>query len=320
MLSLDKEGGYIMKISIVGVGRVGSTLAFALISKGFAEELVLVSRSRATAEAEAQDLMHASAFTTERVTIRAGEVSDTAGSHIIALCVSVPHREEMRTRNDFAVENARLLAEIVPPLAAASPQSVLLVVTNPVDAMTYATWQYSGFPWQRVIGTGTLIDSARFRAFLSEEIGIHPDDIRAYILGEHGDTQFPALSMSMTGGVPFEQNELAERLFQKTLRIGYDIMRTKGYTNYAIALAASLIIESIVHDARRTIPVSTLINGYCGVRDVCLSVPAVVGRAGVVRHLEPRLSSSEVAAFRHSAETVRATIEAAQNASRSAPS
>ncbi len=299
-----------MKVSIVGVGRVGATLAFALVTRGLAEELLLVSRSRATAEAEAQDLMHASAFTAERVTVRAGELADTRGSDLVILSASVPQRSDITSRAELAADNARLLEEIVPPVVQGSPNAVLLVVTNPVDAMAYHVWRLSGFEPARVLGTGTLVDSARFRALLSEQWQIHPDDVRAYILGEHGDSQFPALSMSMTGGLPIEQNTLAEQMFQRTVRAGYEIMRTKGYTNYAIALAASLVVESIVRDAWRTMPVSTLIEGYCGVQDVFLSVPAVIGRGGVLRRLEPPLTEQESAAFRRSAAAVRSMIEA----------
>jgi L-lactate dehydrogenase len=299
-----------MKISIVGVGRVGSAVAFALVAEGLAEQLVLVSRTRASAEAEARDLTHASAFTTERAAIRAGELADTAGSDVVVLCASVPAHAGIASRDELAAGNARLFDQIVPPLAEASPEAVLLVATNPVDAMTYHALRLSGFPPGRVIGTGTLVDSARFRTLIAEELGMNPDDVRAYILGEHGASQFPALSMSMTAGLPFERGELAERMFRRTVEAGNEIMRAKGYTNYAVALAATLVIDSIAHDARRAMPVSTLIDGYRGARDVCLSVPAIIGRGGVLWRLEPPLTEEETAAFQRSAEAVRKTIEA----------
>lgn len=299
-----------MKISIVGVGRVGATVGFALVTKGLAQELVLVSRSRASAEAEAQDLLHASAFTSGRVAIHAGDLAATAGSDVVLMCASVPQPGAVASRDALAAGNAQLMTELAPKLGAASPECVLIVITNPVDAMTYHALRLSGLPRQRVLGSGTLVDSARFRALVSEKIGIHPDDVRAYILGEHGDSQFPALSMSMTGGMSFDHNELAAQMFERTVLAGYEIMQSKGYTNYAIALAAALIVESIKDDACRTMPVSTLIDGYCGVRDVCLSVPAVIGSGGIQRVLEPPLTADEQSAFRRSAAAVRRTIEA----------
>ncbi len=303
-----------MKISIVGVGRVGATLAFAIIMKGLADQLVLANRSRQVAEGEAQDLRHASALTPQPVTIQAVGLDEaglavTAQSDVVVLCVSVPTDPQNPSRHALLAGNVAIFQEIVPAVAAHSPQAVLLVVTNPVDVMTYHVLQMSGFPATQVIGTGTLIDSARFRALLSAETGIHPDDIRAYILGEHGDTQFPALSVAVTGGERLDRSQAAQLLFDQTVQSGYEIVRRKGYTNYAIALASTYILESIAQDARRTIPVSTLIDGYQGVKDVCLSVPAVIGRTGVIRPLHPKLEDVEVQQFRQSAEVVRKLIE-----------
>lgn len=298
-----------MKISIIGTGKVGSTLAFSLVVKGLANELVLVNRRLEIAQAEALDLVHAAAFTAEPVQIIAGDYAATENSDLVAICASVPPKPgESLSRTNLAKANAELFAkEIIPQVVRYNPDAVLLVISNPVDSMTYWAWKLSGFPPSRVMGTGTLIDSARYRSLLSAEIGIHPDDIRAYILGEHGDTQFPALSIALTGGQRIDQTARTQQLFEQTVQSGYEIVRRKGYTNYAIALASTLIIESVGHDLRRTIPVSTLVDGYQGVRDVCLSVPAIIGRAGVLRQLQPKLSEEEGEAFRRSAEAVRKT-------------
>ncbi len=301
-----------MKISVVGIGRVGSALAFTVVIKGLADELVLVHRTEEVADGEARDLAHASAFADHRMTIRAGQVEDTSGSDVVVVCASVPQPRDIADRAELGLGNTRLFRQLIPPLAAASPEAILLVVTNPVDVMTYFALQWSGFPASRVLGTGTLIDSGRFRALLSAHANIHPDDLRAYILGEHGDTQFPALSLALTGGEPIPPTQTVGRLFDETVRSGYEVVQKKGFTNYAVALAAGLILESIVHDERRTMPVSTLIDGYLGVHDVCLSVPAVVGRAGIARALEPPLSADEVVAFHASADTVRQTIVVCQ--------
>lgn len=297
-----------MKISIVGIGRVGGAIAFSIVQHGVADELVLVNRTHKIAEGEARDLLHANSFTAKPMNIRAGNISDTAKSDIIILCASVPYPTDIKSRSEMATGNAAILREIVPLAADASPDAILLVVTNPVDAMTYIVQKLSDFPPTRVIGTGTLIDSARYRALLSREFEIHPDDIRAYILGEHGDRQFPALSVAMIGGVKIEDSEAAQRLFDQTVRGGYEIIQRKGYTNYAIALATLLIVKSIAGNLRRTMPVSTRIEGYCDVEDVCLSIPAVIGRQGIGRYLLPPLLPAETAAFRRAADAVRATI------------
>ena len=297
-----------MKISILGAGRVGTTVAFTLVTRGYASELVLVNRTASVAEGEALDLRHASALVEVPVEVRAGGVAETAGSDLIILTASVPLPSPGAARDTMARGNCEIFEREVPPLAAASPNAVLLVVTNPVDVMTAVAWKHSGFPAERVVGTGTLIDSARFRSLLSREVGIHPDDIRAYILGEHGEHQVPALSLALSGGEWIGGTEAARALFRETVGLGYQVIQRKGHSNYAIALACGLIVEAIAHDSMRTLPISTRIDGYLGVKDVFLSVPAVVGRAGVVRTLHPELDPPEAEAFRAAATAVREVL------------
>lgn len=298
-----------MKISVIGVGRVGSTVAYSLVMRALADEVVLVDRAEEIAEGEAHDLTHAASLTAHPVEVRAGQVEDTAESDVVIICASLPWLPEFKSRLDLAAGNARLYGELVPELARRSPDAVLLVVTNPVDVLTFHALRLSGFPASRVIGAGTLIDSARFRALLSQELGIHPDDIRAYILGEHGDSGFPALSVAMTGGrrIDSESAHGAE-VFRTALASGHYVFERKGYTNYAIAMAAATIVEAIARDSRRTMPVSVLVEGFLDEDDVCLSLPCVIGRAGVVRQLHPALSDEEEKAFRHSAQVVRDAI------------
>lgn len=304
-----------MKISVVGVGRVGSTVAFSLVVRGLAEEVVLVDRAEEMAKGEAWDLMHSTAFTEHYTEVRAGGYEDTAGSEVVVIGASVPWKPEFRSRLDLAIGNAELYREIVPRIAKASPNAVLVVVTNPVDVMTHHALTLSGFDPARVIGTGTLIDSARFRSLLSQELGIHPDDIRAYILGEHGDSQFPALSVALTGGKRVDsESDRAREIFQSAIRAGHAVFERKGYTNYAIALSVATMVEAIVNDSRRTMPVSARVDGYLGVRDLCLSLPCVLGRGGVIRQLQPELSAEESEAFRQSARIVGEAIRASSPA------
>lgn len=297
-----------MKITIVGTGRVGSAIAFAATMNPLASELMLVNRRRETAEGEAMDLNHASATQNSNLLIRAGDIADSAGSDIIVFTASVPYGAPDRKRLDLASENIPILQEWIPPLVSQSPNAVLIMVSNPVDALSYAAWKISGLPASRVIGTGTLLDSVRYRALLSEELEIHADDIRAYILGEHGDGQFAAHSVAMTGGQPFYSTKTTGKLFAKTVQMGYEVSRLKGHTSYGIALATMMIMDSIVYDLRHTMPVSVLIQEQFGVDDVYLSLPAVIGRNGIERVLVPPLADSEQSAFRGAAVAVRKTI------------
>jgi L-lactate dehydrogenase len=298
-----------MKISILGLGHVGSTLAYALVLQGLAEHLVLVNRNADRAQGDALDLSHALSFSEAMGRVCAGEVADTAGSDIVILTLSVPFQAPMKTRADLAAGNQQLYADLVPRLAALSPEARVLVVTNPVDAMTRWAWELSGFPGYRVMGIGTLVDSARFRMELSRHYGIHPGDLRAYVLGEHGPTQFAAMSVASAGGEPIDDLDLARELLGRQAASAAQIMATKGYTNFAIASATALVVESIVHDRRRTVPVSVPIEDYYGVSGVCLTVPCVIGTRGVEKVLRPRLNAEEQARFRTCAEAVRAQLQ-----------
>lgn len=298
-----------MKTSIVGLGHVGATIAYTLVIRGLTDKLVLVNRNQNKAKGDALDLLHSLAFTDHTIPIIPGTLEQTERSDVIILCLSAPWQENYTSRLDIAPDNLQLFKEWVPSLAKKSPNARLIVVTNPVDVMTYFTIQLSGFSSNQVLGVGTLIDSARFRKNLSEQIGIHADDIRAYILGEHGETQFPVLSNAAAGGVKLGDEAESAMVFKKSAYSGWEIVRGKGYSNFAISMATALIVESIYLDNLRTMPISTLISGYQNVHDVCLSVPAVVGAGGIVRILEPALNTDEAEAFRQSARVVQEAIE-----------
>jgi len=301
-----------MKISVVGVGKVGSTLAFALSQRNFVHDMVLVGRHRNVTLGDALDMRHAQSFVEVPTRIIAGAAEDTAGSDIIAICASVPIPTDMVDRAILGPGNVKLMQELLPPLAKLSPQAIIVMVSNPVDVLTYYAIKFTGFPPQRVLGTGTLIDSVRLRHELSLEIGIHSSDLRAYILGEHGGTQFAAMSCATAGGEAIDDTPKRRELIAHATRAGLEIFQCKGYTNYGIALSATAIVEAIALDTKHTMPVSVAVDGFLGVNDVCLSLPAVVGRGGVERILHPRLNEDESRAFRDSAAAVRRQIEQAR--------
>jgi L-lactate dehydrogenase len=269
-----------MKISVVGMGKVGSTLAFALSQRNFVREMILVGRQREGTMGDALDLRHAQSFVEVPTRIVAGTVADTANSDIIAICASIPTPRALADRAALGPENVRLMRELLPPLAKLSPLAILVMVSNPVDVLTHYAREFTGFPAQRVLGSGTLIDSARLRHELSLEVGIHSNDLRA--------------------------------LIAHAVQAGLEIFNYKGHTNYGIALSVTAIVEAIALDTKHTMPVSVAVDGFLGVTDVCLSLPAVVGRGGVERILHPRLNEAETQAFRASAAVVRRQIEAAR--------
>ena len=309
-----------MKVSIVGIGHVGSSVGLAIVAQGLTDELVLVARRAGVAKGEALDLLHASAFTSRPAEVRAGDIAETAGSDVVVVCAAGgglgatggPARAGADPRHAAVAANAALFRELIPPLAAASPAAVLVVTTNPLDAMTTLALRVSGLPPARVVGTGTLLDTMRLRVLLSQHCGIHPMDIRAYVLGEHGDTQFAALSSASSGGARLPvRPALLKRLVGQTRRAGFDIFNGKGHTNHGVAMSAAALVRAVGQDTCEVMPVCTRVNGLHGVRDVCLSVPAVIGRGGVHRVLKVELTAAERAAFRRSAAAVKQTLAAA---------
>lgn len=295
-----------MRTSIVGMGHVGTATAHALVSQGLASDLVLTSRDARKAEGHALDLDQAGAILPYVTKVRGGDVELTADSALVILSHSVPTTGPGRKK--LAAGNAKLFRETIPRLAELSPNAVFLVLSNPVDALTWLTMQITDLPTSRILGAGTIIDSARVRAKLSDRYGIHPDDLRVYILGEHGEEQFVAASLAAGGGVRFKDPGTVENLADEARKSAWEVFARKGYTNYAVAQAAVLVTRTVLFDEHRTLPVSTLIDGYLGESGVCLSLPCVVGAQGIERVLEPTLSDSESESFHKCAASVRESI------------
>ena len=297
-----------MKVSVIGLGKVGSSLAFVLSQKDFIQELILVGRSKEAAYGDVLDLRHGQLFGKNYTHIYAGELEDCEGSDVIAFCASAPSPPVMHSRLQLAQPNVALLQQLLPVLANKCPHAKIVMVSNPVDILVYFALSITGFAPNQIMGTGTLVDSARFRQLLADDINIDMKDIRAYILGEHGDSQFPAMSSADAGGEPLDPSPKRYAMSQQAAKAGFDVFQRKGYTNYAIALAAADIIECIGCDRKSTMPISLLPDGFMGIDDVCLSLPAVVGKNGVERVLHPKLNQEETEALHRSANILRDTI------------
>jgi len=301
------------KIAIVGAGAVGSTVAYAAMIRGLATELVLIDARREKAEGEAMDLNHGLPFVPP-TEIWAGDYGDCQGAEIVVLSAGVSSLPG-ESRLDLLAKNSAIFQEIIPQVAHYNNEGILLVITNPVDVLTYLTVKLSRRPPNRVIGSGTVLDSARFRYLLSEHCGVDPRNVHAYIIGEHGDSEVAVWSLANISGVRLEEYCLVcdrgctraerEEIFQRVRRAGPEIIKRKGATYYAIGLAATTVMESILRDQKSVLPVSSLLEGQYGLREVCLSLPSIVDRGGVEKILELPLSEIEIEGLRQSARILK---------------
>ena len=298
-----------MKIAIIGTGRVGSSIAYALVLKQSCDHLVIAGRSYDKARGDALDLQHTLAFCSRPMRIEACTNDQVMDADIIVITASVASDGQIfKSRLQLGDKNTAMFRELIPFLAANNPGAVLIIVTNPVDVMTYAASKLSGFLPSRVMGVGTLVDSARFRTSLSQEEHIHPHDMRAYILGEHGPNQFPILSSAEAGGELLRDTPRHRELFTQVIEAGFEVYRLKGYTNHAIATATCMVIEAVAFDQYHTMPLATRFDDWMGIRDNCFSIPVVVGRSGIMRHLHPEMNDEEQQNMRTAAAAIKSTI------------
>lgn len=304
------------KITIVGMGRVGSTLAYTLAVRGMVGEMVLVNRTPEKAVANERDLNHGMCFMPHAI-IRAGNYEDAAGSDVVAICADA-HKGPITDRLALAGENTALIREIIPPLAKAAPDAVYVIVTNPVDVIAYEIIKVGGFKPRQVMATGTLLDTARLRYIIATHCGVSPHDVQGYVLGEHGDSEMIAWSTVTIGGTRMDQYCIAcggkcggldkEGIAARVKRVGYEVYAAKGATNFAVCESMVRMIQAVTRDENRVLTVSSLIDNYLGVNDVCLSVPSLVNRHGVKTLLPLQLNAEERQAFAHSGDVVRSVI------------
>jgi L-lactate dehydrogenase len=302
------------KVSVVGAGSVGATVAYATLIRGAPRTVALYDIDGDKVRAEVLDLNQGSQFYPTAKVIGSDDVVVTADSDIVVITAGAKQKPG-QTRLELAAVNVEMCRTLVPALLELSPEAILLLVTNPVDIVTYAALQASGLPSRRVFGSGTVLDSSRLRTLLAQHCDVAVHSVQAFIVGEHGDSQVAAWSQAAIGGVPLRQwsvpgraplddHEL-DRIAREVVTAAEQVIRGKGATNFAIGLATAGIVEAVLHDERSVLPVSSLLSGQYGIDDVCLSLPSIVDAQGVDAVLTPPLTGDEVNALRRSADTVR---------------
>jgi len=291
----------VKKIAIIGAGFVGATSAYTLMMSGLVTELVLIDVNKKKAEGEAMDLNHGMPFVSP-VRIYTGDYSDCADADIVIISAGA-NQKPGETRIDLVHKNTAIFKEIVSNVVKYNNNCILLILTNPVDILTYVTYKISGFPKNKVIGSGTVLDTARFRYLLGDHVGIDPRNVHAYILGEHGDTEVATWSLTNIAGIPMEKycndchccehHVTRDNIFNDVKNAAYKIIESKGATYYAVALAVKRIVEAIVRDENSILTVSSLLEGQYGLSDVCLSVPTIVNKNGIGKIVDVPLNEEE---------------------------
>lgn len=299
-----------MKVGIIGAGFVGSTTAYTLAIKGLAREIVLVDINTDKANAEALDVIHAAAMTSDS-NVYCGDYEDLDGANIVIITVDY-QKALSDNRLELLESNTKIMCDIVPKIIRNTPNCIIVIATNPVDVITKVVLDISKFPSTRVIGSGTVLDTARFRAMLSDYFNISPHSIHAYVMGEHGSSSLVSWSTAAIGGSSIDNyaketgvkltDELKQKMSQDVIEAGFKIYHGKRATYYGIASSLVKICEAIIKDEKRTLTVSSLHKNVEGVKDVCLSLPSVVSRRGVYGAVVPNLSDKEREKLRLSAE------------------
>jgi L-lactate dehydrogenase len=312
------EGGITMvnsvnRVVVVGTGFVGSSYAFALLNQGVTEELVLIDVNKEKSEGDAMDLNHGLPFAPAPTKIWFGDYRDCKDADIVVLTAGA-NQKPGETRLDLVDKNVKIFKSIVNEVMASGFNGIFLVATNPVDILTYATWKFSGLPKERVIGSGTILDTARFRYVLGEYFQVDTRNVHAYIIGEHGDTELPVWSHADIGGRPileivheneeYSRNDL-ERLFINVRDAAYHIIQRKGATYYGIAMGLVRLTKAILQNENSILTVSAYLDGQYGQNDIYIGVPAIINRSGIREVLELKLNEEEKEKFAHSAKVLK---------------
>lgn len=307
------------KCAVVGCGFVGAAIAYTYAESGLFSEMVLLDVNHKKAEGEALDISHGLPFLAP-MNIYAGEYADLSDAALIVIAAGA-NQKPGETRLDLLSRNLSIFDGIVEGIVRYNREAIILVVTNPVDLLTYYTWKKSGLPAARVIGSGTVLDTARLKSMIGQRLSVDPRNVHSFIIGEHGDSEVPVFSSANISGIDLDDfchmagiekyAEVLYSMFEEVRDSAYRIIEGKGATYYAIAQAVLRITRSIMRDENSVLPVSTVVKGHYGVSDICLGVPAIVGAEGVKEVLDLPLDEKEAALVAKSAKTVRETLEKA---------
>lgn len=305
------------KAAIVGCGFVGSATAFALMESGLFSELVLIDADKNKAEGEALDISHGLPFA-KPMQIYAGEYCDLSDASVIIVTAGAGQKPG-ETRLDLVKKNVGIFSSVIPEIAKYNQSGILLIVANPVDILTYTAAKLSGFPANRVFGSGTVLDTARLKYLLGEHLGVDPRSVHAFIIGEHGDSEIAAWSSANVSGIPlnnfcemrgyFSHEESMKKIADDVKNSAYKIIEKKHATYYGIAMSVKRICEAIVRDEKSILPVSSIQKSESGEDDIALSMPVIVGKQGVEGSVPIELNEEEKSMLKKSADTLRAVIE-----------
>ena len=307
------------KAAVVGCGFVGSASAFALMESGLFSEMVLIDVNREKAEGEALDISHGLPFA-KPMQIYAGDYRDAEDAAVVVVTAGAGQKPG-ETRLDLVNKNISIFKSIIPEIVRYNREGILLVVANPVDILTYAAAKLSGFPENRVFGSGTVLDTARLKYLLGEHLGIDSRSVHAFIIGEHGDSEIAAWSSANISGIPlnafcemrghFNHDKAMKEIAEGVKNSAYEIIEKKGATYYGIAMSVRRICEAIIRDEKSILPISSIQHGDFGIDGIALSMPAIVGRDGVEGAVPIRLSEDEKTALQASAKTLKKVLESA---------
>lgn len=290
------------KIAIIGAGYVGSTIAYAVMNRGFASRISLIDIDEEKAAGEAMDLSHGAAFV-KPIKVTSGDYEECADADVIVITAGL-NQKPGQTRLDLVGENANIFKEIIPRIKEHADDPIILVVTNPVDILTYVADELAGFPAGRVLGSGTVLDTSRLRYLIGDHCEINTSNVHGYVIGEHGDREVITWSLTNFGGIPFEKycqicdkncnrGKFKESIEEKVKNAAYEVIDKKGATNYAVGLAVTEILEAILRDERKMLTVTSRLNGQYGLTDVALGLPSIVGGNGAEKVLTHDLSPEE---------------------------
>ncbi|MDR3116259.1 MAG: L-lactate dehydrogenase [Bifidobacteriaceae bacterium] len=304
-----------MKVTIVGAGAVGSTTAFALAQRALARQIVLYDINKKKAEAEALDMMHGSQFLPTNNIMGTDDISATSKSDIVIVTAGATQKEG-QTRLDLAQATCDIMKGFLPQMVEFSPEAIYIMVANPVDLVTYYSLKITGLTCQKMFGSGTVLDSSRLRTLIADFCKVSVKNVHAYVVGEHGDSEIPLWTSATIAGINLLNwgqvynrepltNEVRDNIKKEVINAGYEVIKGKGATNYAIALSCSEIVSAIVHDEKRIMPVSTRLKNYLSISDVCLSVPSILSSKGVDTRVNIPFSTDEEEQLNNSANTLK---------------